>query len=69
MKETVKKLEVKLNRSLTVVNTEIDALKEPIRDFKQDIDQERQLMSFELERTRKLVLQQCSRPNVLTPDQ
>lgn len=51
MLEAVKGLELKLNRSLVVLSSEIDGLKEPLHDIMQDIDKERQLMSMELERT------------------
>ena len=60
MEEAVSGIEVKLNKSLVLLSEEIDNLKEPLRDIIQDIDNERQAMSMELERTkytnRQLVL-------------
>lgn len=41
MLEAVSGLEIKLNRSLIVLSSEIDGLKEPLNDIIQDIDKER----------------------------
>ena len=51
MSEAVSVLDFKLNKSLVVMSEEIDALKEPLHDILQDIDQERLAISAELERT------------------
>ena len=70
MTESIKSLEVKLQKSLHILSEEIDGLKEPLLDVVQDIDREREAMTKELERShyanRQLVQMNCLRPNMFT---
>ena len=49
--EVVKGLELKLSGALIVLSSELDGLKEPLKDIISEIGQERDLISKELERT------------------
>jgi hypothetical protein len=61
-------LQQKFTKSIMLVSEEIDNLKDPFRDFIQDIEKQRTALVMELERTqytnRQLIQQQCGRPNV-----
>ena len=48
--QAIAEIELKLNKSYLMLTTELDSLKDPLKDVLQDIDKQRVSMMMELER-------------------